>query len=115
MILSGPLHTAFAISFALTLATMTGPPSFGWWEMLAATIFCVGYLGPGLLVVAGLVRLKRLDLLPVQALLPIYWLLHGVAVVRATWELVAQPHVWVKTTHGQTRVKRGACAPGDQR
>lgn len=110
MILSGPLHAAFAISFALTLATMSGPITFGWWEMLAATIFCVGYLGPGLLVVAGLRRLGRLDLLPAQALLPVYWLLHGVAVVRAMWELVRQPHMWVKTVHGQTRVPRGGAA-----
>ena len=79
--------------------------------MLAGTILCVGYLGPALLVVAGLARLKRLDLLPVQALLPLYWLLHGVAVVRATWELVTRPHVWVKTVHGQTRVKRGVGQP----
>lgn len=114
MILSGPLHTAFVISSALALATMSGPIGIGWWEMLAGTIFCVGYLGPAVLVVAGLARLKRIDLLPAQALLPFYWILHGVAVVRAMWELVTQPHVWVKTKHGQTKVKRGSGKTDDQ-
>ncbi len=111
MLLSGPLHTVFAISFAVALATMEWPIVIGWWEVLAGTIFCVGYLGPALLVVAGLARLRRFDLLAVQALLPVYWILHGVAVVRATWELVRRPHVWAKTAHGQTRMKRGATQP----
>lgn len=111
IILSGPLHTAFAVSVAVALATAEWPIVISWWDVLAGTIFCVGYLGPVALVVAGLARLKRLDLLPIQALLPVYWMLHGVAVVRATWELVTRPHVWAKTTHGETRMKRGAARP----
>lgn len=108
MILSAPLHTAFALSFITALMTVKLPIMIGWWEVMAGVIFCIGYLGPALLVVAGLARLRRLDLLPVQALLPLYWILHGVAVVLATWELVTRPHVWAKTTHGQTRVQRSA-------
>lgn len=111
MVLSGPLHTAFAASFLLALVTVEWPIVIDWWSLAAGVILCVGYLGPALLVVAGLARLRRLDLLPVQALLPFYWLLHGVAVVRATWELVRQPHVWVKTKHGQTRVRRSVIRP----
>jgi len=107
MILSGPMHTAFAASSVLALAMTSEPIAISWWEVLAGTIFCIGYLGPALLVAAGLARLGRLDLLPVQALLPVYWILHGIAVACATWELVTRPHVWVKTAHGQTRMKRG--------
>ena len=108
MILSAPLHTVFAFSFIAALMSLQLPIMIGWWEVMAGVIFCVGYLGPALLVVAGLARLRRLDLLPIQALLPVYWMLHGVAVVLATWELVTRPHVWAKTRHGQTRVQRGA-------
>jgi cellulose synthase/poly-beta-1,6-N-acetylglucosamine synthase-like glycosyltransferase len=90
MIFSAPLHTAFLISLGVSLAR---------------------YLGPALLVVGGLERLRRLDLLPVQALLPLYWVLHGVAMMMAAWELVVSPFAWSKTRHGETRVPRGRPQP----
>jgi cellulose synthase/poly-beta-1,6-N-acetylglucosamine synthase-like glycosyltransferase len=113
MLLSAPLHTAFLVSLAVAVATLHWPISLGWAEMLAIVVFVIGYLGPALLVVAGLGRLKRLDLLPAQALLPFYWVLHGVAMLLAAWELVMKPFAWAKTPHGETRMRRGvARQPG---
>ncbi len=111
MIFSAPLHTAFLLSFLASLVTLQLPESFGWSSMLTMGIFVLGYLGPVLLVIAGLDRLRRLDLLAAQVLLPFYWLLHGVAMLMAAWELVVSPFAWAKTTHGQTRVRRGAIHP----
>lgn len=106
MILSAPLHSAFLLSFLASLVTLQLPGSFDWSAMLTVGIFIVGYLGPALLVIAGLDRLRRLDLLAAQLLLPLYWLLHGVAMAMAAWELVVSPFAWSKTRHGETRVKR---------
>jgi hypothetical protein len=75
--------------------------------MLATATFVIGYLGPALLVMAGLARLQRLDLLPAQALLPLYWVLHGLAMLLAAWELLTKPFSWAKTPHGETRMRRG--------
>ena len=107
MILSAPLHSAFLLSFLVSVLTLQLPGSFSWSAMLTLGIFILGYLGPVLLVIAGLDRLRRLDLLGVQLLLPVYWLLHGVAMLMAAWELVTSPFAWSKTRHGETRVRRG--------
>ncbi len=106
MIFSAPLHSAFLLSFLVSVVTLQMPGSFSWSAMLTLGIFIVGYLGPVLLVIAGLDRLKRLDLLAAQLLLPLYWLLHGVAMAMAAWELVVSPFAWSKTRHGETRIKR---------
>jgi hypothetical protein len=50
-------------------------------------------------------------LLPVQVLLPAYWLLHTWAALRAARELIFKPAYWAKTTHGVTRVSREGTAP----
>lgn len=106
MILSAPLHSAFLLSFLVSAATMQLPHAFDWSAMLTLGIFILGYLGPALLVIAGLDRLRRFDLLAAQALLPLYWLLHGVAMAMAAWELVVSPFAWSKTRHGETRMVR---------
>ncbi len=106
MIFSAPLHSAFLLSFLVSVVTLQMPGSFSWSAMLTLGIFIIGYLGPVLLVIAGLDRLKRLDLLAAQLLLPFYWLLHGVAMAMAAWELVVSPFAWSKTRHGETRIKR---------
>ena len=47
-----------------------------------------------------------------QLALPIYWMLHSLAVALALVELVRQPHFWAKTAHGKTQLQR---APLSQR
>ena len=106
MIFSAPLHSAFLLSFVVSALTLQLPGSFSWSAMLTLGIFLLGYLGPVLLVIAGLDRLRRLDLLAAQLLLPLYWLLHGVAMAMAAWELVVSPFAWSKIRHGETRMQR---------
>ena len=34
------------------------------------------------------------------ALVPLYWIMMAIAAAKATWQLIAQPSYWEKTTHG---------------
>jgi cellulose synthase/poly-beta-1,6-N-acetylglucosamine synthase-like glycosyltransferase len=104
MIISAPLHTAFILSFVTSQFLPRG--SFDVWDGLSVLIFVIGYGGPVALVIAGLNRLGRGDLLPAQLLLPGYWALHSLATVRALWELISRPFFWAKTQHGRTRFAR---------
>ena len=74
--------------------------------MLTLGIFIVGYLGPVLLVIAGLDRLKRLDLLAgttaAAALLAAARGGDGDGGVGTG----GQPVRWSKTRHGETQMKR---------
>jgi glycosyltransferase XagB len=111
MILSAPLHSIFVISSIVAGFMPHRTATFTAWDLATATVIFVGYGGPAALVVAGLARLERRDLLVQQLLLPVYWLLHSVAAVRALWELLTRPYFWAKTEHGRTRAKRsGAIA-----
>lgn len=115
MVLSAPLHTLFLLSLLWSAFVAPHAVPLDLWDGLAGIIFVVGYAGPALLVVMGLRRLGRRDLMAQQLALPLYWMLHSVAVVLALIELVVHPHFWAKTTHGQTRLHRAAVAqPRDQ-
>ena len=50
--------------------------------------------------------------MPMQVLVPVYWLLHSIATLYAVVELVTNPMHWAKTTHGVTRVARTGAAHG---
>lgn len=111
MILSAPLHSIFVISSIVAGFLPHRAAAFSAWDLATIAVIFVGYGGPAALVVAGLARLDRRDLLVQQGLLPVYWLLHSVAAVRALWELVTRPYFWAKTEHGRTRARRsGAVA-----
>lgn len=90
-----------------------GAGGFDAWDVLNAAILVVGYGGAAALMIAGLVRLRRPDLLPAQLALPLYWVLHSIATVRAAHELLTRPYFWAKTTHGKTRIER-AVVPEDE-
>jgi glycosyltransferase XagB len=106
MIVSALLHTAFLAGACIAFFL----PQLGWyahgWSAASLTLLLLGYGGAAALVVAGLVRIGRRDLLARQLLLPVYWALHSAAVFRAGWELLTRPHFWAKTRHGVTRVDR---------
>jgi cellulose synthase/poly-beta-1,6-N-acetylglucosamine synthase-like glycosyltransferase len=106
MVLSAPLHSMFLLSLLWAAIAGYRAPSFDAWDGLAGFIFVVGYAGPAMLVFMGLKRLGRYDLMLQQLALPIYWMLHSVAVALALVELVRQPHFWAKTAHGKTRLRR---------
>jgi cellulose synthase/poly-beta-1,6-N-acetylglucosamine synthase-like glycosyltransferase len=104
MIISAPLHTAFVGSFLVSQFLPHGPIDI--WDIISGTIFVIGYGGPAALVVAGLMRLGRQDLLVRQLFLPVYWVLHSVAGGLALFELLTRPYFWAKTEHGRTRFAR---------
>lgn len=117
MIISALLHSVFLASFvaSLVFGFRTGPV-FDIWDVVSMLILLLGYGGAGALVVVGLLRLGQLQLLPHQLGLPIYWVLHSIATVRALHELLVRPYFWAKTEHGRTKLKRvldagHACQP----
>jgi cellulose synthase/poly-beta-1,6-N-acetylglucosamine synthase-like glycosyltransferase len=112
LILSSLLHTVFLASVVLRGV-------FGHWldagtpvgaAYLAILIF--GYGATVALLLAGLIRRRGWRLVPVQLLLPLYWLLHSAAALNAAQQLIFRPYFWGKTTHGRTRQKR-TFAPGE--
>ncbi len=115
MILSPLLHTAFVIGVGIEQAQ--GEALFSLDDLRSIgqlAILIVGYGGTFVLVVAGLWRLGQKRLLAQQALLPLYWLLHTVATLRAAYELLTRPHFWARRRTGLTRLERsfgGAPAP----
>jgi cellulose synthase/poly-beta-1,6-N-acetylglucosamine synthase-like glycosyltransferase len=114
MVLSSLLHTVFLLSLLINVmlhGSIDLFPADGW-GWISAGVLAVGYGGALALVVSGVLRLGRADLLPVQLLLPVYWLLHSVAAIRAAIDLIRRPHFWAKTEHGLTAMRRRHEAPG---
>jgi cellulose synthase/poly-beta-1,6-N-acetylglucosamine synthase-like glycosyltransferase len=113
MILGSLLHTAFIGSLLLRLWAegVAGLMPRDAWDWAAVAILVSGYGGAFAIQVSGLVHQRAWRLLPVQVLLPAYWLLHTWAALRAARELIFKPAYWAKTTHGVTRVSREGTAP----
>jgi hypothetical protein len=113
MILGALLHTAFIGSLLLRLWAegVAGLMPRDAWDWAAVAILVSGYGGAFAIQVSGLVHQRAWRLLPVQVLLPAYWLLHTWAALRAARELIFKPAYWAKTTHGVTRVSREGTAP----
>jgi cellulose synthase/poly-beta-1,6-N-acetylglucosamine synthase-like glycosyltransferase len=105
LILAPLLHTVFLLSSVLALVTGAQGGIESW---LLLVLIGLGYAGAFAIVVAGLLHDGNARLLPAQALLPVCWLLHSLATVRATIDLLTRPFHWHKTTHGRTRVNRQA-------
>jgi hypothetical protein len=110
IILSPLLHSVFLGRLIWELAT--GQIQGDWlidpWSAAYALTLLIGYGGAYSLVCAGLLREHRPDLLWAQLLLPLYWLLHGFATLRAMADLLWRPYFWAKTAHGRTRHNRKA-------
>ncbi|HVY50254.1 MAG TPA: glycosyltransferase family 2 protein [Devosia sp.] len=113
MILTSLLHTVFIamllarIALEGTVGLMPRDP----WDWACLAILCSGYGGAFAIQVSGLIHQRAHHLLPIQLILPVYWLLHTIAALRAAAELVTRPVYWAKTTHGVTRLSRTE-APG---
>jgi cellulose synthase/poly-beta-1,6-N-acetylglucosamine synthase-like glycosyltransferase len=107
MIVSALLHSVFLASFVASLifGFRTGLV-FDVWDVISMLILLLGYGGAGALVIVGLLRLGLPHLLPHQLGLPIYWVLHSIATVRALHELLFRPYFWAKTEHGRTKMRR---------
>lgn len=107
MILSALLHSVFLASLiaSLIFGFRTGLV-FDIWDIVSMLILLLGYGGAGALVVVGLFRLGQPQLLLPQLGLPLYWVLHSIATMRALHELLFRPYFWAKTEHGRTKMRR---------
>jgi hypothetical protein len=108
LILSPLLHSGFLLALLYHGLAQDGP-LFRPGEIASAVELAVLVLGYGssiAVVAAGLMRLGQHRLLLLQLLLPLYWILHAVATLRAGYELMTRPHFWAKTAHGLTRLER---------
>jgi cellulose synthase/poly-beta-1,6-N-acetylglucosamine synthase-like glycosyltransferase len=114
MILASLLHTLFVASLLLRLGMegVVGLVPRDIWDWAAVAILASGYGGAFAIQVSGLIHQRAYHLLPIQIVLPFYWLLHTIAAVRAAVELIRRPIYWAKTTHGVTRLSRGGQALG---
>jgi cellulose synthase/poly-beta-1,6-N-acetylglucosamine synthase-like glycosyltransferase len=115
MMLSALLHTVFMLG--LLAGVITGLSAFrldDGWDVAMLAVPAIGYGGAFILVVAGLLRIGQGRLLVWQLLLPLYWMLHSVAVVRAAHELLTRPYFWAKTSHGQSRLRQERQEPPGQ-
>jgi hypothetical protein len=104
LIISPLLHTLFLISLSIGWSGGHGIRTV--WDAGYIGILVLGYGAAFVLTVAGLMRARKAALIPYQLLLPIYWLLHAIATVRAAYELLTRPYFWAKTPHGRTRMTR---------
>jgi cellulose synthase/poly-beta-1,6-N-acetylglucosamine synthase-like glycosyltransferase len=108
MILSSLLHTVF-LGTVIGRLIFDGAVGFlpqDVWDWFAGGILLAGYGGALAIVVSGLAHLRAWHLLPMQMMVPFYWVLHSIATVYAARELITAPTSWSKTTHGVTRVAR---------
>jgi hypothetical protein len=109
MILTALLHTVF-LGVVLAELVVEGPDGFvphDWGDWISILVLLAGYGGAGAIVVSGLLHIRAPQLVWGQLLLPVYWLLHSIAAIRAVYELVEKPTYWAKTAHGLSRQPRG--------
>lgn len=104
LILSPLLHSVFLVSLMLGWSGGHGVGDL--WDAGYLGILVLGYGAAFALTVAGLIRAGKAWLIAFQLLLPIYWLLHAIATLRAAHELLTRPYFWAKTPHGRTRIER---------
>lgn len=107
MLVSPLLHLTFVLVCCALIASgrFYWPLGDGWF--FACIIVLV--LGQSVAIatnILGLWRTGQRDIMPPQLLLPIYWLLIGVATVCALFEFAKRPFHWFKTPHVATRQNR---------
>lgn len=108
LIASSLIHTVFAVGVAVQVAFF----GVGWlrlsdpWDAVYILVLVIGYGGAFGIALTGLARQGKSELAVYQVLLPVYWLLHAIAAIRAAGELLTRPYFWSKTRHGETRMVR---------
>lgn len=90
------VHPACLLGLAGALA-LGHPPA---WAGAVAVVAIAGHVGTALHLMEGLRRAGQLRLAPCLVLLPLWWLLIGMAAWRAVWQLYRRPFHWEKTMHG---------------
>ncbi|HVY88731.1 MAG TPA: glycosyltransferase family 2 protein, partial [Hyphomonadaceae bacterium] len=91
-LLHGPLLVWLIYGLATQQAALQG------WHL---GLFAAGYVGVLLAALAALGKPRLTALL----LLPLYWPLLSIAMLRALWEMKTRPQFWAKTQHGFSRTR----------
>jgi hypothetical protein len=114
-VVSALAYPVFALSTAVQLATQGLPRPERTLDIavtaVAAVLLVAGPAGILLPALAAIRRRRLNELLPLVAVLPAYYVLAGVAALRALHDLVAAPFHWHKTEHGLARSSRAARSP----
>jgi len=113
MIVSPLLHGAFFVIIAarLALGLPALPQAELAWTSPYIAMLVLGYGSAVAMPALGVVRQKRFGLLFPFLAMPLYWLLIGMATLKALHELVEKPFHWNKTRHRAVRRGRGGAAP----
>lgn len=99
MIVAPLLHSGLAIGALVQMLRGKSLLDGSGWAGVYAAIMLFGYASTFAMTTAGLARVRRLDLLAQQSLLPFYWLLMAAAALRALRELALRPFHWFKSPH----------------
>jgi len=106
MIIAPVLHCGFALVLAIKwIAGLNTVDSSAWSAFYLGTLM-LGYGSAWAMVWLGLRRTGQTGLLGGQAMLPLYWLLMGIATIRASCELVVRPFYWFKSPHEPAAMTR---------
>ena len=99
MIVAPVLHCAFLASLCVRIALGGDLVDDSLWTVFYLAMLVLGYGSALAMTLLGLLRRRNRQLLTSQAWLPLYWLLIGIATLRAAHELVRRPFYWFKSPH----------------
>lgn len=99
MIVAPILHCGFLLVLLIRGLAGLGGLDGAIWTVFYIAVLGLGYGSAMAMTTLGLLRLGRPRLLPAQVLLPAYWVLIGLATIRAAHELLTRPFYWFKSPH----------------
>src|SRR5690606_1938926 len=99
MIVAPILHCAFLLTLLVRFLLGAGVADGSAVTIFYLAILALGYGSSLAMTALGLYRLGAMHLLARQVWLPVYWLLIGIATIRAVRDLVLRPFYWFKTPH----------------
>ncbi|MGB3337467.1 MAG: glycosyltransferase family 2 protein [Devosia sp.] len=99
MIVAPVLHCGFLLVLLIRWLLGMGGLDSAIWTVFYIAVLGLGYGSALAMTTLGLLRLGKGGLLPGQWLLPAYWLLIGLATIRAAHELLTRPFYWFKSPH----------------
>jgi cellulose synthase/poly-beta-1,6-N-acetylglucosamine synthase-like glycosyltransferase len=99
MIVAPVLHCAFLGSLCLRVVLGADLVDGSLWTVFYLAMLGLGYGSAIAMTLLGLQRLHGTHLHSSQLGLPAYWLLIGIATIRAARELVLRPFYWFKSPH----------------
>ncbi|MBN9333890.1 glycosyltransferase [Devosia sp.] len=100
MILSPLLHTGFLlVCMGAMVMGHLELLRLDLWTVSCLSVFVLGYGIAFALQILGLIRTGQARLIPIQILLPVYWIAMAWATLRALLDLTLKPFHWIKTVH----------------